>query len=85
MVKWFKTNHHISNFRTDLSYYSEVKIIMKRINKETLEMLVKKDIARQITPFNIYLIGEKSVYGLIDGSYKKIYELGEYDKETLKK
>ena len=68
-----------------MSYYSEVKIIMKRINKETLEMLVKKDIARQITPFNIYLIGEKSVYGFIEGSYKKIYEINEYEKQALKK
>lgn len=58
---------------------------MKRISKETLDLLVIKDIARQITPFNIYLVGEKSVYGFIDGSYKKIYELGEYDKEALKK
>lgn len=56
----------------------------KRISKETMQLLKEKDIAKQITPFKLYLIGNKSVYGYVNGSYQKLYEVNEYEKEAMK-
>ena len=51
---------------------------MKKINKETLDLLLQKHIAEKINQAEgLYIIGKKSVYGRIKGTdtYQKIYPI----------
>ena len=55
----------------------------KKINKETLNTLLQKNIAEPISQAEgLYIIGKKSVYGRIKGTdtYQKIYKIEKTNK-----